>query len=178
MSKVTNALCLVKDVNSAFDYLSAKWSINSEDCNTNILIDLLFSISLTAKIPPDVTASMRAIAFALQDRLRALISDKIFKVIDSKTNEALKQHTDKLAKTQEFIDATIIAQSEATAKIVDSLTQLSDIQTSLAKSAEKLHSVSINASPPLGPRSYAQAAGAISPADSSLPAPACAFDPT
>ena len=138
---------LAKDVRS---WLEGKgWLLNSEDSTSAKLSDILFSVTLTFKLPADASAAIRAVAFMLHahsdDCTAVKVSDHVIDKMINKISNPLAKFNDALDATKGFLDAT-------TQKQASELLALQDAVKQQTVSTKLLMDASDNITQPLNPR--------------------------
>jgi len=137
----------VSSVKDARFWLEKKgWMLNSENYTKNKLADILFSASLSFKIPPEANTAIRAVAYLIRDLAdeehAASLMDKI---IDQLTNRLIKPISSldsAVSSAKNFLDATSQQQASDLLNLQESISKQSDFVKSLANSSEKVNQAS------------------------------------
>ena len=132
----------VSSATDARSWLESKgWILNSEANSGLKLADILFSASLSFKLPADASSAIRAVAFLLRAHADELLSTTVADAIIDKTIDKLNGPLDKLNDTinvtKEFLEATSQKQAAELLSLQESLILHSSSVKSLAEVADK-----------------------------------------
>jgi hypothetical protein len=119
--------------------------LNSEDYMKRKLADILFSASLSFKLPAEANTAIRSVAFLIRDLAdedhAASLTDKIIDRLSTWLNEPMSLISNEVNNAKQFLSVTTTQQAEATIALqkavdnfssnVDKLTQASDKATEL-----------------------------------------------
>ena len=103
-----NPVSLAKDTQTC---LKGKgWILNSEDSTSSKLLDILFSATLSFKLPSDASTAIWAVAFLLcahaDESITVNVADHIIDKMIDKMNDPLVKLDDSIDATKSFLDAT------------------------------------------------------------------------
>jgi hypothetical protein len=165
----------VTDAKDTRSWLEAKrWILASEKYTKPKLADILLTVALTQKLPSDVCATIKAVAFFIGDLADQDLSDSIASLITDKVTSKISSSMDnlaaKFATTKGFLDAVTQQQAEATVVLKESVLSNSEASKSIANSVEKLSDTSgkqahaLGADWPLLPSTSPSSGNALHPA--------------
>ena len=137
----------VSSVKDARSWLEKKgWMLNSEDYTKKKLADILFSASLSFKLPPEANTAIRSVAYLIRDLAdeehAASLTDKIIDRLTIRLNKPILSLDTAVSSTKNFLDATSQQHATDLLNLQDSISKQSDIVKSLADSSEKVNQAS------------------------------------
>jgi hypothetical protein len=126
------------------------WVLTSESYSKNKLAEILFSVALSFKLPPDADTAIRSVAHIVRERaeedLASSLSDKLIDKITNKISEPIDKLLSSVTSAKNFIDAASQQQATELLSLQESVKQHNDLTKSLAESSEKLNQVSTSRS--------------------------------
>ena len=101
----------VSSANEARTWLEKKgWILSSESYSKNKLAEILFSASLSFKLPPEADTAIWVVAYLIQDQsddeTSITVTDKIIDRIADRLVELISKLSDSIVVTKNFLDAT------------------------------------------------------------------------
>ena len=134
----------VSSAKDARSWLEKKgWMLNSEDHSKKKLADILFSASLSFKLPPEANTAIRSVAYLFRDLAdeehAASLTDKIIDQLTNRLNEPITLFDSAISAAKNFLDATSQQHATDLLSLQDSISKQSDIVKSLANSSEKVN---------------------------------------
>jgi hypothetical protein len=139
-------LASLSSVESAKDtrsWLEKKgWMLSSEPYSKNKIAEILFSATLSFKLPPGANTAIWSTAYLIRDLadedLTSSVSDKIMDKIAIGLRDSINKLSDSLDSAKNFLDAMSQQQASELLSLQDSIKQHSDLAKSLVDSSEKL----------------------------------------
>ena len=133
---------LVSSAKDSWAWLEKKgWLLNNEDVNTRKLADILFSASLSFKLPPEANIAIKSVAHILRelsdDVISSLIADKLSDGLSSRIGEHIDTLNAVILSAKNFLKATTQQQVEGLISIQETLKKQEDLIKSLAEAANK-----------------------------------------
>jgi hypothetical protein len=107
------------------------WILETEKLERSKLVNILLTVSLLPKVPPEVLNAIRAAAYIIDDDITDNVSDELAKAISAKVNASLEIITNKFERSLTFIKANSVQQANTTL----------ELKTATAKSAETMDGV-------------------------------------
>jgi hypothetical protein len=100
------------------------------------LAEILFSVALSFKLPPEADTAIRSAAYIIWDRsdeeLADSLSDKLIDKISIKINQPIDKLLDSVSAAKSFLDATSQQQATELISLQESTKQHNDIAKALA----------------------------------------------
>ena len=133
----------VSSVDEARTWLGKKgWVLSSESYSKNKLADILFSILISFKLPPEADTAIRAVAYLIRDQsdkeTSITVTEKIIDKIADRLVEPISKLSDSIEVAKNFLDATSQQQASELVSLQESVKLQTDIAKSLADSSEKI----------------------------------------
>jgi hypothetical protein len=126
------------------------WMLTSEPYSKNKLAEILFSVALSFKLPPDADTAIRSVAYVIRDRADEETASSLLEGLIDKIASKINEPTDKLLNSvtsaKNFLDATTQQQATELISLQESVKLNNDLTKSLADSSEKLNQVSASRS--------------------------------
>ena len=119
------------------------WLLSSESYSNSKLTEILFSVVLSFKLPPEADMAICLVAYIIwdqaKDELTGSLSDKLIDKITDMINEPIRKLLDSITTAKSFLDAT--SQQQATKPIPpqEPIKQHDNIAKSLTETSEKLN---------------------------------------
>jgi hypothetical protein len=137
----------VSSAKDARSWLEKKgWMLNSENYTKNKLADILFSASLSFKIPPEANTAIRSVAYLIRDLAdeehAASLTDKIIDQLTNKLIKPISSLDSAVTSAKNFLDATSQQQASDLLNLQESISKQSEFVKSLANSSEKVNQAS------------------------------------
>ena len=102
------------------------WILETEKINRTKLVNILLTVSLLPKIPPEVVSTIRAAAYIFDDDIANNVPDDLANAVLAKVNASLEAITNKFKRSLKFIEASSVQQASTTL----------ELKTATAKSVE------------------------------------------
>ena len=133
----------VSSVDEARTWLGKKgWVLSSESYSKNKLADILFSISISFKLPPEADTAIRAVAYLIRDQsdeeTSITVTEKIIDKIADRLVELIGKLSDSIMVAKNFLDATSQQQASELVSLQESVKLQTDMVKSLTDSSEKI----------------------------------------
>ena len=135
------------------------WMLTSKSYSKNKLAEILFSVALSFKLPPDADTAIRSVAYIVRDRAEeetaSSLSEGLINKIANRINEPIDKLLNSVTSAKKFLDATSQQQATELISLQESVKQHNDLTKSIAESSEKLnqastsHSLANSVWPPL-----------------------------
>jgi hypothetical protein len=165
---VTNTL-------SARKWLENKgWLLTDEIFDRTKLVNMLLTMTMLPKVPPEVTQAIRAVAFVLDEDITDNISSTLAATIADKVKTELTAITNDLKTSKTFLEASSVQQASSILDLNTAISKATDISNNLSATTNKLTSLSPPTTTILPPNPWHSAA--TRPHQQSLPNPT--YDPT
>lgn len=159
----------VVDPHTARQYLHVKGLIiDGINVNRARLIDVLFT-ALTAKIPGDVSAAIRAVAFLLASDTADKVSSLMAAVIADKVTAQLKMIANGLSSGARFSNASSTWQASATADLQAVAIQITEASKSISEASAKIMAAGPLAAQPLSQWPLLRTPSSSTPAQTQAP---------
>ena len=141
----------VTSAKNACTWLEKKgWLLSSESYSKTKLAEILFSVALTFKLPPEADTAIRSVAYIIRDRAEEELADSLsVKIIDKiadKVNQPINKLLDSVTSAKNFLDATSQQQATELISLQESTKQHNDIVKVLAETTDKLNQTSASRS--------------------------------
>ena len=107
------------------------WILETEQIDRTKLVNILLSVSLLPKIPPEEIHAIRAAAYIFDDDIVENVSDVLAKAVSAKVNTGLDTITNKLERTLTFLEASSVQQATSTL----------ELKTAVVKSMEVMNGI-------------------------------------
>jgi hypothetical protein len=107
------------------------WILESEQIDRTKLVNILLTVSLLPKIPPEVIHAIRAVAYILDDDITENVSDVLAKAVSSKVNAGLVDITSKLERTLTFLEASSAQQATSTLELKTATTKSVEVMNGI-----------------------------------------------
>jgi hypothetical protein len=128
------------------------WMLSREHFNRMKLVNILLTVTMLPKVPPEVVNAVRAAAFVLDDDITDNISSTLTSAITSKIKSELSEVTSGMTHTQKFLKVSAIQQASLLLELKDISTRSTETATNLNNLAAKLTNTRpLNASLPSHP---------------------------
>jgi hypothetical protein len=124
------------------------WTYPGKPLDRKKLVNILLTTSCIAKLPSDVAAAIRAIAYLLEDDINDTFSSLIASTVADKLISQLNPLTTELSVTKSFLEATSAQQATLSINLQDVASHHSSTSLNLAEITEKLKSSPIPSVPP------------------------------
>ena len=120
--------------------------LSSEPYSKGKLAEILFTVALSFKLPPEADAVIRSVAYVIRDRaeeeLVGSLSEELIDKITDKINNPIDKLLDSITSAKNFLDATSQQQANELISLQESVKQQIDVAKTLAETSEKLNIVS------------------------------------
>ncbi|KIM76687.1 hypothetical protein PILCRDRAFT_91481 [Piloderma croceum F 1598] len=138
----------VKNLSDARSWLNRKgWVLAGEHYNKTKMVNILLTVALLPKLPPDAVAAIRTIALIIDDNIEDSFSTSLSSAIADKLLARIGNVPDELNKAKEFLEATSTKQASTVVQLYKTATQHAATTSNLVKISTKLAS----AEPPQHP---------------------------
>lgn len=146
----------VTNGSDARKWLNTKgWIIDGEQFDRSKIVNILLTVSLLPRIPPEAINAIRAVAFILDDDIIDNLSSSLAAAVAEKVNAGLTEITKNLERSASFLEANSVQQAattldlkQAAAKPANSLNDLNHIVNKLSSAVESISSISHWPPPP------------------------------
>jgi hypothetical protein len=101
------------------------------------LADMLFTVIISTKLPPEASSAIQAVAFLIEDEALASLADKAADKILLSLSPAIDSLNSTIASAKSFLDATSQKQAAATLNLQEVAKHHSELANSLADSSTK-----------------------------------------
>jgi hypothetical protein len=81
------------------------WTLEGEQFDRSKIVNILLTVSLLPKVPPEVVHAIKAAAFVLDDDISDNISTTLANEVSDKINAGLSAITNKLERSLAFLEA-------------------------------------------------------------------------
>jgi hypothetical protein len=141
----------VASVKDAYAWLETKgWMLSSEQYSKSKLAEILFSVALAFKLPPEADTAIRSVAYIVRDRaeeeLAGSLSEKLIDKITDRISTPIDKLLESITTAKSFFDATSQQQATELISLQESAKQNYEVAKSLAETSEKLNQASISRS--------------------------------
>ena len=109
------------------------WILETEKIDRTKLVNILLTVSLLPKIPPEVVSTIRAAAYIFDDNIANNISDDLANAVSTKVNASLEAITNKFEQSIKFLEVSSVQQASTTL----------ELKTATAKSMEAMHGANL-----------------------------------
>lgn len=128
----------ISNPNDARAWLESRgWTPSEDEYSLSKLANILLATS-TFILPQDTSATIRAVAYLLEDDAAKSIASNLTNLISSKVISALENLTTNLTNTGSFLEATSSQQATSTIDLNDTSTKLSTISSQFEDLSLKL----------------------------------------
>ena len=138
----------IKSLSDARTWLDKKgWVLAGEHYNKTKMVNILLTVALLPKLPPDAVAAIRAVALIIDDDIEDSFSTNLSSAIADKLLARIGNVPDELNKAKEFLEATSTKQASTAVQLHETATQHATTTSNLVEISTKLAS----AEPPQHP---------------------------
>ncbi|KIM73080.1 hypothetical protein PILCRDRAFT_15528 [Piloderma croceum F 1598] len=131
----------VKTLSDARSWLDKKgWVLTGEQYDRSKMTNILFTVSLLPKLPPDAAAAIRAVALIIEDNIKDSLSSALSSAIADKFLARIGNVPDELTWAKEFLEATSTKQASTVVQLHEMATQHATTMTNLVEISTKLAS--------------------------------------
>jgi hypothetical protein len=120
--------------------------LSSEPYSKSKLAEILFSVVLSFKLPPEADMAIRSVAYVVRDRAEeefaGSLSEKLIDKFADKINTPIDKLLNSITSAKNFLDATSQQQANELISLQESVKQQNDVAKSLAETLEKLSNTS------------------------------------
>lgn len=116
------------------------WSLQGEAFNRSKLVNILLTASLFPKVPADVAAAIRAVAFLLEDNITDNISTALADAVAAKVKSQLEGFSSELSSNINFLRANTTQQAATSVDLKETATLHATTASTLAEISTKLAS--------------------------------------
>ena len=109
------------------------WILETEKIDCTKLVNILPTVSLLPKIPPEVVSTNRAAAYIFDNDIANNISDDLANAVSAKVNASLEAITNKFERSLKFLEVSSVQQASTTL----------EFKTATAKSVEAMHGANL-----------------------------------
>jgi hypothetical protein len=106
------------------------WILTSESYSKSKLAEILFSVALSFKLPPEADAAVRSVAFLIRDQgeedFASSVSTKLIDKIASSLCKPIENLSDSVASAKSFLSATSQQHASALISLQETVKQQSD----------------------------------------------------
>ena len=109
------------------------WILETEKIDCTKLVNILPTVSLLPKIPPEVVSTNKAAAYIFDNDIANNISDDLANAVSAKVNASLEAITNKFERSLKFLEVSSVQQASTTL----------EFKTATAKSVEAMHGANL-----------------------------------
>jgi hypothetical protein len=129
----------VKSPSDARSWLDKKgWVLAGEQYDRSKMVNILFTVSLLPKLPPDAAAAIRAVALIIEDNIEDSLSSTLSSAIADKFLERIGDIPNELTRAKEFLEATSTKQASTVVQLHETAIQHATTTTNLIEISTNL----------------------------------------